>query len=507
LFAIYPVVALAAFNVSEMNLSDSYRSLAISLLVSTTVLIVLNFFFRDWLPSALVTSLLVILFFSYGHVYDLLREARFFGFILFRHRVLGLLWFFLFIFGYRAILNSANNYISLIPTLTIVAVSALLVPTWSILAYQGRAVQIDENSLALREESQALQEIDDGDEYPDIYYIILDGYSRDDYLMDVFEYDNGPFLDWLGEKGFYVAKCSQSNYAQSIFSITSTLNLDYVDSFYDASFDNDYQANRYKQNLISFLKHSRVRDFLEQRGYSTIAFETGDAFSEITDADRYYSLENKSFMQRVFQGVNEFEVLLIRSTGLSFISAVSPAIADRLLPDLDFPNKIHRERILYAFDVLEEIASDPDRKFVFAHIVSPHKPFVFGPEGEVVEWEPGFKVGYPNQINYLNIRVKEVIENILEHSQREPIIIIQGDHGARQFVGEAGRMAILNAYYLPKGGEESVYNTITPVNSFRTIFNEYFGEDFEILEDTSFYSSYLSPLDYSVIQQNGERCQ
>ena len=325
--------------------------------------------------------------------------------------------------------------------------------------------------------------------------------------MDIFAYDNGPFLDWLGEKGFYVAKCSQSNYAQSVLSITSTLNLDYIDSFYDASYENDYQANRYKQNLISFLKHSEVRDFLEQRGYSTIAFETGDAFSEITDSDTYYSLETKSFWQSAVQGVNEFEVLLIRSTALSFVSAVSPTIAGSLFPDLDFPNKAHRERILYAFDVLEDIASDGERKFVFAHIVSPHKPFVFGPEGEVIEWEPGFKVGYPNQINYLNIRVKEVIENILEQSERAPIIIIQGDHGAKQYVGETGRMAILNAYYLPNGGEKAVYNTITPVNTYRVIFNEYFGQDLELLEDVSFYSSYLNPLDYNTIAQNGERCE
>ncbi len=36
------------------------------------------------------------------------------------------------------------------------------------------------------------------------------------------------------------------------------------------------------------------------------------------------------------------------------------------------------------------------------------------------------------------------------------------------------------------GVPRSVISWITPVNTFRIVFNEYFGADFELLEDRSF---------------------
>ena len=47
------------------------------------------------------------------------------------------------------------------------------------------------------------------------------------------------------------------------------------------------------------------------------------------------------------------------------------------------------------------------------------------------------------------------------------------------------RVAILNAYLLP-GGEESLYPSISPVNSFRVILNEYFGHGLPLLPDKSY---------------------
>ena len=507
LFALYPGLALVAHNLSEMELSDSFRSLAISLLFAIILIIISKLYFRDSPRSRLLTVIVLILIFSYGHVYSLLRDVTIFELRLFRHRVLGLFWVGFFALGFWALSKKLLHPEKLAPTLTVVAIAALAIPVWNIADFQIRAAEIEESNSVVQKSERRPQVDDDGQNLPDIYYIILDGYSRDDYLLEYFDYDNAPFLKWLTEKGFYVARCSQSNYGLSIFSLVSTLNLNYIDTFYDATYVNDYQANRYKQNLINFLKHSRVREFLEQRGYSIIAFETGDVFSEIMDADLYYNLENKSFLQRAIQGLNEFEVLFIRSTALSFLTAVSPSLADILLPDLDFRHKLHRERILFVLDTLEKIPSNQDRKFIFAHIVSPHRPFVFGANGEALKWAPGFKIGYPNQINYLNIRIKEVIEKILDQSVLPPIIILQADHGARQYVGEEGRMAILNAYYLPGDEELIVYDSISPINTFRVIFNEYFGQDFDLLTDASLFSSHKDPLNYSLIPQAGERCQ
>jgi hypothetical protein len=46
------------------------------------------------------------------------------------------------------------------------------------------------------------------------------------------------------------------------------------------------------------------------------------------------------------------------------------------------------------------------------------------------------------------------------------------------------RTAILNAYFLPSSCEtDGLYRFITPVNSFRVIFNNCFGVDLELLKD------------------------
>lgn len=52
------------------------------------------------------------------------------------------------------------------------------------------------------------------------------------------------------------------------------------------------------------------------------------------------------------------------------------------------------------------------------------------------------------------------------------------------------KYGILNAYYLPNVDKDalnsSLYPSITPVNSFRLVFNLYFDADYELLPDKSY---------------------
>ena len=52
------------------------------------------------------------------------------------------------------------------------------------------------------------------------------------------------------------------------------------------------------------------------------------------------------------------------------------------------------------------------------------------------------------------------------------------------------RMRILNAFLLPgvDASNSPVYDSITPVNNFRVVFNHYLGTKFEILPDRNFYA-------------------
>ena len=109
--------------------------------------------------------------------------------------------------------------------------------------------------------------------------------------------------------------------------------------------------------------------------------------------------------------------------------------------------------------------------------------------------------GYSSEIQYLNHRLMQVIDTLLEGSATPPIIIIQGDHGPGNYFDMVElddtclkeRYSILNAYYFPEQDYDALYPSISPVNSFRVVLNQYFGADFELLDDRSYFASWMSP--------------
>jgi hypothetical protein len=181
------------------------------------------------------------------------------------------------------------------------------------------------------------------------------------------------------------------------------------------------------------------------------------------------------------------------------------ALPGFLQANLDHPRQIHRQRILFSLDQLERLPATPGPIFVFAHLVSPHKPFVFGPNGEAVDNYVDEIKAYRDQVAYLNSRMLPLLQSIITKSTPPPIIIVQGDHGGIETTGEQ-RMAILNAYYLPDGGDQLLHDHITPVNSFRLILNYYFGASYEELENVSYFSDYKNPYKYTPVKNSRPGC-
>ncbi len=111
---------------------------------------------------------------------------------------------------------------------------------------------------------------------------------------------------------------------------------------------------------------------------------------------------------------------------------------------------------------------------------------------------------YTNYVILANKRIKSLVNKIQSNSKEPPIIIIQADEGftpnAVKSNGPQGsywygaskkdlrlHMRILNAYFLPGvNAEEVLYESISPVNTFRLVFNLYFGTKYDLLSDESF---------------------
>ena len=112
-----------------------------------------------------------------------------------------------------------------------------------------------------------------------------------------------------------------------------------------------------------------------------------------------------------------------------------------------------------------------------------------------------FEDGHIGQIKYINQEIRELVDELLSQ-ENLPIIIIQADEGPfpdrfqqnevtfdwrKASTAEfQKKFRILNAMYFPDLSTEILYNSITPVNTFRLVFKEAFGADLPLLEDRSY---------------------
>lgn len=500
LFAAYPIVALLAVNIDQIKSTAALRSLLITLAAAVVVWVLLNLICKDWRRAALLVSLYFILFFSYGHVYHFLETQSILGMAFGRHRLLIVVWLLLAIGGTWASVRKTRELKKVTQALNLIGLVLIAMPMASMLIYTIRfnTSKIEQSKVVARDRQITLQS---SPAMPDIYYIVLDSYTREDVLKEKFDLDNTAFIGELEKMGFYVAHCSQSNYGFTDFSITSTLHMDYMDKI----------SERYlggKMDLIwipELLRENKVRQNLEQLGYRVVTFEN-DYFNLLwDDADVIYRKNPDELLGgQLLSKVNGFEAMLMHESAALVLTDSVSVLANRSTNIEISPNNLHRDIILYMFDKLKQVPlAVVNPKFVYAHFVAPHFPIVFGANGEPVTLPEDadletYEAGYRGEVIYLNKRILEIVREIIAVSATPPVIIIQGDHGDDK--SEAGnRMKILNAYYLPGVDLSKLYPTITPVNSFRLIFDEYFGGNYDLFPDRSFYSTLQKPLDYTEI--------
>jgi hypothetical protein len=349
--------------------------------------------------------------------------------------------------------------------------------------------------------------IESAEPLPDIYYIILDGYGRQDILQTLYEFDNWSFLNELAARGFYVAEESSSNYIQTMLSLSSSFNMDYVQSLGAKGREIENRAD-----LVELLENNRVRTVLAGHGYRLISF--GNEYkATISSAEIYYDEAEGGLASPV----TAFESILIDHTMARVLNHI-PAFNKALI---EMPYDTHRRHILFAFEKLQKVPAMDGNYLVYAHIIAPHPPFVFDERGEVIPHDAPFTLndanyytrehsrksylaGYRRQIQYINSRILETVDAILSNSETPPIIILQGDHGPGAYLHwgslentlPAERFGILNAYYFPDQDYERLYPSISPVNSFRVVLNQFFDQDYEMLDDRHYYSSWSFPFDF-----------
>ena len=458
-------------------------------------------FLRDWRRASLVASLFIFLFFLFGDAAVWMSEqfelgpARANLFTLVFVASLMLIWIWLVQKRIRDI-ASVNLYFNLLAVLLFIH-SGFQV---------GKYLFVNGISSGSRDRVQtAIVETSEG--RPDIYYIILDGYGRQDILEALYRFDNSSFLNDLSARGFYVARQSSSNYIQTMLSLGSSLNMEYLQTLKAEGIETENRAD-----LIHLVENNKVRAFLAQNGYQLISFHN-EYKATVPSAEIYYDDSQSGLANPL----TAFESILIDHS-MARVLAHLPVMNKALI---EMPYETHRRHILFAFEKLQEVPALDGTYFVYAHIIAPHPPFVFDEGGEVVTHDTPFTLndanyymrehsqkhyiaGYRRQIQYVNTLVLETIDAILRGSTTPPIIVIQGDHGPGAYLHwgslentiPAERFGILNAYYFPDQDYGLLYPSISPVNSFRVLFNQFFEADYALLPDRHYYSSWSFPFDF-----------
>jgi hypothetical protein len=508
LFGAFPVLFLYVRN------SDAFPSRAMVVPLAVTVLGVwlmerlATLVTRDRDAAALWVSVGVLLFFSYSRMRDVAAELGW------AHR-LGidkttlLASALLLAVGVGTVWRMRTRLAGVTSTANAIAASLVLISGGRLALGMGAALV----PSPLRASAAGVSR--DGEvnrkNLPDIYYILLDGHGRPDVLRDMYGYDSRPFVEFLRQRGFYVASRSRANYMQTLQSLASSLNFQYLDDV--AARVGPHSTSR--RPLETMIQHSRLVQFLHARGYVFIAFDAQYEFERAPDAVDV-------FLRPPTGWLNEFEVGL-------FMTTLLRPLVERWGPSPSYDDR--RDHIRYTLEHLGRLPPCTAPRFVFAHVMAPHPPFVLGAHGEAIHpgrifsdadgsgylAQPGatreeYIAGYRGQVAFLDSAVAAGVDRILAQSAANAIVIVAGDHGPRITANwnslDAsnchGCFGILNAYHMPGGDSGLLYPEISPVNSFRVVLDRYFGANLRRLPDVSYLSTWSYPYQWRRVATDAE---
>lgn len=503
LFAVYPVIALFAFNMGQSRVTDVLRAFLVLPLLAGIILFILGRILKDNARAGLLVTLIFLLFFSFGHLVNRLASTRFGPFLEKNPWLIAVVYSIIFILGILIVVIKIKDSANLTIALNAMGLVLLVLPLYSIISFiMANPAPPQADFLPATDEPG--QDISQPGDLPDIYYIIPDGYARSDVLAMIYELDNSEFLDYLTSRGFYIAGASHANYDQTALSVSSSLNYDYLDG-YARELGSDSQNRDVLYNAIS---HSRLRQVLDEAGYTIVDVNSGSPITQIKDAD-YYLTPSRSLL------INYFERELLSG------SAVGRVVENDLVIQ-------YRARLLNEFELSMNLDWIPSPKFVFIHLLAPHPPFVFSADGTPVEpiefimsdgsRFPGTREdyieGYRQQLLFINTQLETMIDGILSQYETPPVMIIQSDHGPGAYLDWAStensciveRTAILNAYLIPGVEAGVLYPEITPVNSFRVVLNTLLGMNYALLPDLTHMPSWEKPYDFIDVTASDESC-
>jgi hypothetical protein len=476
LFAAYAVLFLYSANLAEVLPVDAAAPLARNVLVAAALTGLLALLFRSFRRGAIVATALIVAFVAFGHVSSTIADLDVDERAQLAAWAVVLVAAIVYAVRARDSLPPVTAGLNVVAAVLIVAVLSTVVPYEVGRAQRGGAAAATTDVMAAANVERR----------PDIYFLVFDRYGSEEAIQRRFGLDNDMY-DWLRDRGFEVPEHSHTNYRATDFSLAATLNMRFLDNFTEEI----GRVSSDRTPARATIQDHEVGWFLKEQGY------------------RYYHLGSwygpthtvRIADENIVRGeTSEFEAVLRDTTMEPALEHILGTAGEGTAwKDLPFRDRV-RDGTEFQLRQLRRISTAPGPKFVFAHVLLPHDPYVFRADGSALPEDESRRTDerdlYAGQLAYANSQIRAIVGDLLSGPESErPIVIIEGDEGplACRNVDCVSttpeylriRFGNLIAMYLP-GVEADVPDTFTSVNTFRLVFREYFGADLPALPDRSF---------------------
>jgi hypothetical protein len=491
LLAAYPVLFLFSENLAEVALGETFQPILRAMAVAGAIAIVAGSLLRDIRRGALVASAVVVVWFTYGYVADLVKPMD-----VTRDVQLTLSAVFVLVFVVGAVVLRPGGIARLTTAVNVVALVLVALTLVNIVPYE-----------VSRSTSAAVPSGATGGPRPtaapgarDIYFLVFDRYGSAEALDDLADAHND-LPAWLESRGFSVAPDAHANYGRTTQSMAATLNMTYLDDIVARMGPDSNDPAPVNEMLQDHL----VGRFLKDRGY------------------RYVHIGNWFAPTRKIRSADENPVLTAQTDFGALLddTTLGPTINEmRGLKDPPVHHLLHRAAALFDFNELDRVEHEPGPKFVLMHILLPHEPYVFAANGEysgLSEADSKFSpAGFRDQLTFTNDKIRGIIDGLLSGPEESrPIIILEADEGPypdRYNRDQNGfdwatstpeeletKYGVLVAMYLPgeaPAGAPAIYPDMTLINTFPIVLDRYFDAGLPLLPDRSYTSkAWVRPYD------------
>jgi hypothetical protein len=453
------------------------------LVLAVGLLLVGKLILKNNLKAGVWATVILIIFLFWGSFHDYLKSLRIPA-LFYSYRFL-LSLAAIFIVGNAVLLKKKKNlpqkthyFFILLFSFFLVWEGCISIYKWIIkqpkndLAYYNKPLQVKLASI-------------DNKQKPDIFFIVFDEYTSSASLRKYLNYDNSNMDSMLTRKGIYIAKNGKSNYNSTPFSLGSAFNLQY----FNLPLENQpSDPKNLLQGQTSFI-NNWLTTILEKEGY--IIKNRG-----LLDLKKYPAPEDK-FFQRDNPGVFYDETLWGRIKKDIWWN-IQTRVPEKWVGS-EFRKK-QAKTIRFNENnfknILTELNSQTDTpKFVYGHFMLPHRPYYLTKSGQVRNMKDlnSFTRDslYLDQVIYANTWIDSLTTAASQTFNRPRVVIIEGDHGYRDSYLSDKHQARdiefmnLSTFYFSDKDYSLLYDSISPVNSFRVIINKYFHSNLPLLKDST----------------------